>query len=245
MQGEVMADRTLAFVRKAFNWQMVRDEDFRSPIIKGMMRTNPKERAGDRILSDDEIVDVLTAVDQLDGKAPDCFAPFVRALFYTAQRRCDVSDWHENEFDGDHWTIPAERFKTKKKQLVPLTRSAREQIKGAAGFLISSDGGKTPFSGLSKAKSALDFKIAELRKGRKKMPDWTFHDIRRTCRSLMSRYTSPDHAERVIGHLIRGVRGTYDHHQYQDEKLEALKKLEMHLNGLIRPKSNKVVALRA
>jgi integrase len=128
---------------------------------------------------------------------------------------------------------------------VPLTRSAREQIKGAAGFLISSDGGKTPFSGFSKAKSALDLKIAELRKGRKKMPDWTFHDIRRTCRSLMSRYTSPDHAERVIGHVIGGVRGTYDHHQYQDEKLEALKKLEMHLNGLIRPKSNKVVALRA
>ncbi len=73
------------------------------------------------------------------------------------------------------------------------------------------------------------------------MPDWTFHDIRRTCRSLMSRYTSPDHAERVIG----GVRGTYDHHQYKDEKLGALKKLELHINWLMRPKSNKVVALRA
>jgi hypothetical protein len=48
--------------------------------------------------------------------------------------------------------------------------------------------------------------------------DWTFHDIRRTCRSLMSRYTSPDNAERVIGHVVGGVRGTYDHHQYQDEK---------------------------
>jgi hypothetical protein len=52
--GPVMADRVLAHVRKAFNWWMVQDEDFKSPIVRGMARTKPKERARKRILADDE-----------------------------------------------------------------------------------------------------------------------------------------------------------------------------------------------
>lgn len=42
--GPVMADRVLAHVRKAFNWQMVQDDEFKSPIVRGMAKTKPKER---------------------------------------------------------------------------------------------------------------------------------------------------------------------------------------------------------
>src|SRR4051812_30049658 len=52
--GPVMADRTLAHVRKAFNWWTVQDEDFVSPIVRGMARTKPGERKRSRILADDE-----------------------------------------------------------------------------------------------------------------------------------------------------------------------------------------------
>ena len=34
--GPSMADRVLAQVRKAFGWQMARDDDFLSPIVKGI-----------------------------------------------------------------------------------------------------------------------------------------------------------------------------------------------------------------
>src|SRR5262249_10155980 len=37
--GPVMADRTLAYLRAAFNWYAVRDQRFNSPIIRGMART--------------------------------------------------------------------------------------------------------------------------------------------------------------------------------------------------------------
>ncbi len=40
--GPVMADRVLAHVRKAFNWQMVQDDEFKSPIVRGMAKTKPK-----------------------------------------------------------------------------------------------------------------------------------------------------------------------------------------------------------
>ena len=35
----------------------------------------------------------------------------------------------------------------------------------------------------------------------------------------------PDIAERVLGHVIPGVAGVYDRHDYLDEKRAALKKL--------------------
>ena len=44
----VTADRVLAYVRKAFNWYATRDEEFKSPIIKGMARTTPADHARDR-----------------------------------------------------------------------------------------------------------------------------------------------------------------------------------------------------
>ena len=35
----------------------------------------------------------------------------------------------------------------------------------------------------------------------------------------------PDISERVLGHVIGGVEGTYDRHSYADEKRHALEKL--------------------
>jgi len=43
--GPVMADRALAYLRKAFNWQATRDDDFNPPFVKGMARTKARERA--------------------------------------------------------------------------------------------------------------------------------------------------------------------------------------------------------
>ena len=70
-----MADRTLAYVRKAFNWYATRDDDFHPPIVKGMARTKPKERNGKRTLADDEIRDLWTALDTLTD-APACYPRF-------------------------------------------------------------------------------------------------------------------------------------------------------------------------
>jgi integrase len=51
-------------------------------------------------------------------------------------------------------------------------------------------------------------------------------DLRRTARSLLSRAgVSSEHAERVLGHAIGGVEGTYNRHPYVEEKAAALKAL--------------------
>jgi integrase len=245
--GPVMADRTLAHLRKAFNWQAARDDAFTPPIVKGMARTKPTERARTRILDDQEIRDLWLALDSLNGKAPACFPTFVRTLLLTGQRLRAVSLMTWAEVNGD-WIIPAARDKAKADQLVPLTPKLREllgQRRPEGGYVFSSDGGKTSFSGFSKAKAALDRRLAEIRRGRGEAPmqDWLFHDLRRSCRSLMARAGVPsDHAERVLGHVIPGVRGVYDRHAYADEKRDALARLAALVERILQP-NDKVVEL--
>jgi hypothetical protein len=53
--GPHMAQTVLAFLSKLFNWHASRDDDFLTPIRRGMARTKLKETARDRVLNDDEI----------------------------------------------------------------------------------------------------------------------------------------------------------------------------------------------
>ena len=74
---------------------------------------------------------------------------------------------------------------------------------------------------------------------------WTLHDLRRTARSLMSRAgVRQDVAERVLGHVQRGVVGIYDRHAYTAEKAQALKMLAGLIENILHGNSAKVRRLR-
>ena len=64
------------------------------------------------------------------------------------------------------------------------------------------------------------------------------HDLRRTCRTGLSRLgVSPAVAERVIGHTVGSkVQQTYDRWSFLDEKRAALLKWERHVGRLVRAK---------
>lgn len=250
--GPVMADRVLAHVRKAFNWWMIQDEDFKSPIVRGMARTKPKERRRKRTLSDDEIRDVWTALDKFE--APTCYPAYIRTLLLTMTRRNEASRMSSSEFDGSVWVIPAERYKNKLDHAVPLSATALEVIRSAPSpttkkndqYIFSTTDGKKAFSGFSKTKADLNRLIAKARKaaGKPAMPRWTLHDLRRTGRTLMSRAgVSDDHAERAMGHVIAGVRGTYDRYEYLEEKRKAFEALAALVTLILNPPAGNVVQL--
>jgi integrase len=249
--GPVMADRVLAHIRKAFNWQAARDDEFKSPIVRGMSRTKPKERARKRILADDEIRDIWKALEKINE--PACYPAFVKSLLLCATRRNESADMSSAELDGDLWIIPGERYKNKLDHVIPLSEQARaligdkpEGFKGNAWFVFSTTGGARPFSGFSKAKKLLDAQIAKIRKAndRPKMARWTLHDLRRTARTLMSRAgVAEDHAERALGHVIGGVRGTYDRYEYLEEKRKAFEALAGLVALILDPPADNVVKL--
>ncbi|WP_235885212.1 tyrosine-type recombinase/integrase [Bradyrhizobium frederickii] len=251
--GPVMADRVLAHVRKAFNWQMIQDDEFKSPIVRGMAKTKPKERRRKRILADDEIRDVWKALEQIEQ--PACYPRYVKSLLLAMTRRNESARMHTDELESDLWVIPAARYKNKQDHVIPITPAIRELIgekpagcDGNSWFVFSTTHGAKPFSGFSKAKKELDRLVDKIRKaeGRAPMKQWQLHDLRRTGRSLMSRAkVDADHAERCMGHVIGGVRETYDRYEYLDEKRKAFEALASMLDMILNPPADNVVPMRA
>jgi integrase len=234
--GPVQADHVLAVVRKIFNWHAARSDDFRSPIVRGMARTKPKERRRQRILSDDELRAVWTAAEATQGP----FAWLVRFILLTATRRNEAARMSRGEVTGTDWLIPGARYKSKSGLLVPLSATAAALLDtipviGRKGLVFTTDG-KRPIGGFSKAKRDFDKRCGAT--------GWTIHDLRRTSRTLMSRAgADPDHAERATGHAIQGIRGTYDVFEYRDEKARVFELLAAQIDRIVNPQQN-VVALR-
>ena len=241
--GPVMADRVLAQLRKLMNWHAARDPDFVSPIVKGMARTKPKDRARTRVLSDEEIRLIWP---HLTGT----YGAVLKTLFYTAQRLGEVAQMQRGQIGADGvWEIPATVYKGKRPQFVPLTPEAKgvvdsqPEIDGSSLVFPAQRDPSKQMANWSALKAALDAAITESRDG-DPLPHWTVHDIRRTCRTLMSRArVSPDISERVLGHAIPGVAGVYDRHAYVEEKREALEALAELLNQIIHPEPANVVPL--
>jgi len=248
-KSRCVADKVLGVLRSALNWHATRDDDFRSPIVPGMARTTLKELTRDRILADDEIRSLWSALDTCQ---PDAYARILRALLLSACRLNEVAGMQWPEVDGDQITIPAERVKTKTEHVVPITKELAAIIgkdePEAGPFIFSTDFGARSLSSFSKAKRRLDETIGRQRKDAdlKPMVPWRLHDLRRTARSLMSRAgVTSDVAERVLGHVIPSVRGVYDRHAYLNEKRDALERLAGLLETIINPPAGNVVPLRA
>jgi integrase len=247
--GPRMADLVLAYVRKAFNWYEVNghDDDFTSPVVRGMARLKPSDRERERVLSDDEIRDLWAALDAT--AEPACFPAYVKTLLLTATRRNEAADMSVTEIDGDVWTIPAARYKTKREHVIPLSADAAELIRTAtpakpgknAHFIFSTTNGAKAFAGFSKAKRGLDEAIAAIRErdGREPMENWTLHDLRRTARTLLARAgVRDDIAERCLGHVIKGVEKVYNRHAYLDEKRAAFEALASMVSRILNPTAN-------
>jgi integrase len=245
--GPVMADRTLGRVRKAFNWYSTRDDTFVPPIVRGMARTSIAERARERVLSDDELRAVWRAADDL-GTA---YARMLQFILLTATRLREASNMNRAEINGGgtEWTIPAARHKSKRDFLCPLSHAAQVilaklPVKGRKGWIFTTDGG-TAISGFSKSKRAFDKNVlTELRKHDPgaQLERWTTHDLRRTARSLMSRAgCDVDHAERALGHVVGGVRGVYDRHEFKAEKARVFESLAEQIDLILKAPTTNVV----
>jgi integrase len=237
--GPVQADRTLAYLRKCLNWYALRDDRFVPPIVPGMARTKAKERARDRVLSDDEIRLIWPALEGIWGA-------FVKVLLLTAQRRSEVGGMRRSEIDQNGvWTIPLERSKSKRPNVISLSRAALDIIDAQSNGYdhVFASRKETSFSAWSKPKNEFDMVVAKA-KGGEPLPNWTLHDLRRTAKTLMVRAgVRPDISERVLGHVIAGVEGVYDRHSYLDEKRDALEKLAALVKRILNPPAENIVQL--
>jgi integrase len=234
--GARTADKVLELMSGVSRWYEKRNENYVSPITRGMKRYGTKDHARSRILDDDEIRQLWAACDTANG-----YGALVKLLLLTGQRREKVAAmrWQDIGPDGT-WTIPTvAREKNNAGELL-LPKLALDIINARPRFasnpyvIAGRDSG--PIRSFHGPRDALKRKLG--------FDDWRLHDLRRTARSLMSRAgVRPDIAERVLGHAIKGVEGTYDRHSYREEKAHALKALAGLIETIVNPTEN-VVALR-
>jgi integrase len=228
--GPVQADVTLSFVRRVMNWHAGRSDDFRSPIVRDMAKTKPGQRRRQRILSDDEIRAVWRAAEA----QPSTFTRLVQFLLLTATRRNEAARMERSELTGPNWIIPERRYKNGLQLLVPLSPAAQDVLAKTPHIgdrLVFTNDGKHALASFSKFKPKLDKASGTT--------GWTLHDLRRTARSLMSRAgVSVDHAERCLGHVMGGLRGTYDVHGYAEEKRRAFEALAGLIERILDPQEN-------
>jgi integrase len=226
--GPVMADRTLALIRRIMSWHATRSDDFRSPIVRGMARADDGART--RTLTDDELRRVWQAAEA--GEGP--FERLLQFLLLTAARRTEAAAMTWQEIDGTDWTLPAARNKTKIDLVRPLSVTAQAVLarvpRLVCPFVFSTDG-RRALNGYHHFKTRFDAQCGVI--------GWRLHDLRRTARSLMSRAgVNSDHAERCLGHVIGGVRGVYDRHEFHTEKRRAFEALAAQIDRIINPHDN-------
>jgi integrase len=133
------------------------------------------------------------------------------------------------------WTLPASRSKTKQEVVRPLSRAAQavlERVPQIAGSeFVFTLGGGVPINSFALLKHDVD--------ERSGVSGWRLHDLRRSARSLLSRAgVSADVAERCLGHVLPGVRGVYDRHNFHAEMLQAFEALAGLIERIVNPSDN-------
>ena len=189
--GATMADGALMVVRRICNWHAARDDDFRSPIVRGMGRSSAVGR--ERILSDDEIRAVWAATGEIIANAEwerlglFMYAQLLRYLLLTAVRLNEGARMDRAERSGGDWLIPALRMKNKRDFLIPLSTAAISLLE-AIPMIGGHNGGPTiggrdpgpifttngtkPIAAFNQFKRAFDKRCG--------VTGWTNHDLRRT-----------------------------------------------------------------
>jgi integrase len=233
--GAWVADSVLAVLRSVAAWYATRHDDYTPPFVKGMRRVPEHARKRSRILTDDELRAVWKAAEASD----DVYGGFVRLALLTGQRREKLAamKWSDVAADGT-WTIPAAAREKNTAGVLKLpeaaTRIINAQPRFAGSPFVFTGRHNAAISGFSRRHDA--FLKASGTDG------WSPHDLRRCARSLMSRAgVSSEHAERVLGHAIRGVEGTYDRHSYFEQKAAALAKLAALIKRIVRGEGGKNV----
>lgn len=217
----IAANRTLAVIRKMFNFAVSRDIVAASPCAA--VSAPSKENRRERVLDETEIKKLLQRLPKAKMLDPSKLA--IKFQLLTAQRCGEVlgAEWADINTDFAWWTIPAEKAKNGMAHRVPLSPQALAVLKEAKAlnrgerFVFPSPRGDRQMTptvlALAVRRSAEKFEIEP----------WTPHDLRRTAASHMTGMGTPRLVvSKILNHVETGVTAVYDRHGYDTEKREAL-----------------------
>jgi integrase len=239
----IAANRTLAHVAKFTKWLVDRGV-LQVDFAAGVKMPAP-ERSRTRRLSHDEIAALWAAWDPMGYP----FGVIGKVLLLTAQRRGEVASmrWDQLDLRRRVWILEAADTKTEEEHLLPLTDMVIEILAGVPRvdglpllFPASRAGSTSAVSGFSKAKAT-----ASRLSG---VTGWTWHDLRRTCRSELARLgVTSAVGERILNHSggEGEIERVYNVHNYLPEMRRALEMWSGEVARIVTAEPAKVMALAA
>jgi integrase len=239
--GPAAARQALGYCKRIFRFAVARDLLDASPAdaVSGEELIGAR-KPRQRVLSDQELRKVLTAFpwDTREGVEPQDrgrwpTAPLLWLLALLGVRRGELAaaTWDRIDLDKGTWLIPAENAKTAEPHLVPLPAMAVrifESLPQFAGHLVFTTNGVSQIGGWSVLKAEIDYKSG--------VTGWTLHDLRRGARSGWSALgVAPYVSELMLGHVRRGIEGTYDVYGYLPERKAALEAWSRRIAEIVAP----------
>lgn len=230
----IAANRTLAVVRKMFNWAVARDELAVSPCHG--VQAPAKENRRTRVLEDEELKKVLQNVSNMPTSRQVQLALLFQLA--TGQRCGEVLGalWGEIDLDRQMWTMPAAKVKNGEEHRVPLSDLALHFLSEARAIDRSS---VHVFPSPRKDRPMVETAVARAVHRNLAVlgvAPFTPHDLRRTAATHMTAMgISRLVVEKVLNHVDRSVAGIYDRHTYDGEKRAALQAWGRKVQELIAP----------
>jgi integrase len=211
------------------------------------------ERPRSRALTGDELTKLFNAIRNTANFGGDNLLA-TKLLLSLCVRKGELlgARWKEFDLEGETdagpvWHLPAARTKTGEGLDIPLVPTVVEWLKALKTLAAGSEfvfpkrrrdrRQRVPHMGID----TLNVALQRVKHG---LAPFTLHDLRRTARThLAALGVRREVAERCLGHKVRGVEGTYDRHDYFDERRAALGQWTRLLQEAERG-ANKVTAIR-
>ena len=196
------------------------------------MRLAPKSRAAKlaeasrrRAFGDTDIVKLWAAAG-----CSGTFGSLVQMGLLTAMRRNELATLRWADIQPDRIVLGAEVTKTGMPHEVPLTdlmqRILDRQSRTTSPLVFPSNVNGRALQGWHKLKGRLA-READI-------GAWTIHDLRRSCRSLMTRAgVAEPVAELAIGHVKGSLVGLYDLEKQWNGRVDAFERVSNHIARLI------------
>jgi integrase len=243
----ITANKTLAVIRKMFNFAISRDIVEASPCTAIPAPSKINQR--DRILSNKEIKTFWE--DLSKANMADMTKLALKLQLITAQRKGEVATiaWDDLDTNSGWWTIPAERSKNNLPHRVPLSEQAIKildelrEINPKSEWAFPSPRGKKPITpGCISRALMKNLDVLGI-------SDFTPHDLRRTAASQMTAMgISRLVVSKILNHVESGITAVYDRHSYDQEKRQALDAWGRQLDTIIKGKGEneeeKIVELK-
>jgi integrase len=215
--GAATRNRLRSALSAFFNWC----------VTEGLLDTNPVQGTAkadengsrERVLSREELKALWRSLGD------DKFSDVVRLLLLSGQRRGEIGklQWGEIDFAKKMIVLPPARVKNGRLHEVPLSAQAmaileRMPRRNSTDFVFGQQG--QGFTNWALAKAKLDQRVG--------IAEWTLHDLRRTCATMMGELgVLPHVVEQALNHVSghkAGVAGTYNRSKMSDAVREGLQR---------------------